>query len=722
MIDVAGRFLVERDGRQRRQARPGYIERYDADGRSERMIAPISIPNTLACSPDGRTFYYADSIKQTLWACDLDPATGALGPAARVRPHPWRTRRARRFGAGRRWLPLERPVGRLAHRPLRPRRVHRPHRRDPGRPAVELLFRRPRPDHPLHHQRPRPALGHSAGEPAARRRTVRVRARRRRAAPAAVRRAGHADGRILPSRRLGRLSHLRAWVLDAAGAVLRHAEFDCGVNQIAPGEAPKRFNGEVRPKLQAQTLPALLCGAIGSNVGWRTTPYVDCPARRAHEAAKALTRAPGQDPPVWFVPGVRSPGITPAPDVLRGEETQAFGWVAEDPERARGRRLICHPGTPPKWLRLEDGRITRFVSAFTGEVFDLLGRYSILKPNPPYKDDPAAFADGVAAAKDGGGLLSRLYAARGRVAGAGADPATTPSFVSGVLVGAECATVPGFIDAAPDETIEVIGSERLRGLYSGVLAGMGWNGRAPTTTRPPCFRGLRRTAAPGQPRMTLDDAIALCPIVAILRGVRSRTRSWASARRCSRPGRSAPWRMPLNSPNPFVSVRRLVERLGQDAWPVGAGHGAERGGRQRRGRGRRRASSSSPNTDGAVDPARGGAGAGAGAGLRHRQRGVPGDRRWRAAPETLPGRDLRARTPAPAEGGAAGRGRWCGPSAASARRTWRPGGEPARGLRHRLGNLPGGARAWRRRSAKAAALVRGGAGAALRWNCWSRAG
>jgi sugar lactone lactonase YvrE len=79
MIDVSGRFwwsvMDDNEG-----ARPGYVERYDRDGRSEQMIGTIGIPNTLACSPDGRTFYYADSLEQTLWACDLDPATGALGP------------------------------------------------------------------------------------------------------------------------------------------------------------------------------------------------------------------------------------------------------------------------------------------------------------------------------------------------------------------------------------------------------------------------------------------------------------------------------------------------------------------------------------------------------------------------------------------------------------------------------------------------------------------
>jgi 2-dehydro-3-deoxygalactonokinase len=268
-------------------------------------------------------------------------------------------------------------------------------------------------------------------------------------------------------------THVRAWVLDENDRILRHDAFDFGVNQMAPGEAPKRFE-EVRRKLGAERLPALLCGAIGSNVGWTTAPYVDCPAD-VKAAAKALARVPASNPPVWIVPGVRCESITPpTPDVLRGEETQAFGWMAEDPARSRGRWLVCHPGTHSKWMRLENGRITRFVSAFSGETFELFNLYSILKTKPPYTDDQAAFEAGVAAAGDGGGLLSRLYAARGRVAGAGADTATTPSFVSGVLIGSECASVPGFVGAEPGETIQVIGGERLRRDYGRVLEGQGW--------------------------------------------------------------------------------------------------------------------------------------------------------------------------------------------------------------------------------------------------------
>jgi|SRR5579872_2141750 len=272
-------------------------------------------------------------------------------------------------------------------------------------------------------------------------------------------------------------THLRAWVMDDQGRALRGAEFGFGVNRMAPGEAPRRFRDEVRPALGAEGLPALLCGAIGSNVGWVTAPYVDCPARFEAVAA-ALMAVPGEDPPVWIAPGVRCPGIAGAPDVLRGEETQAFGWLAAEPDRRRGRRLICHPGTHSKWLRIDDGRIERFVSALSGELYDVLNQHSIFKSPEPFVDDEAAFEEGLAAAGgDGGDLLARLYAARGRVAGAGASPATTPSFLSGLLIGSEAASLPALIGAESGETLELIGAASLCARYERALGRLGWTCR-----------------------------------------------------------------------------------------------------------------------------------------------------------------------------------------------------------------------------------------------------
>ena len=227
---------------------------------------------------------------------------------------------------------------------------------------------------------------------------------------------------------------LRAWTLDQTGDIVAHAAFPLGVNSLAPGEAPRRFDEEVRPALGGGTLPALLCGAIGSNVGWRAIPYVDCPSGLDQIAAGVA----GVRDDVWIVPGLRCEGLGGACDVLRGEETKAIGWLGIDPHHRRGRHLVCQPGTHPKWLVIEDGRVTCFLSAFTGELFAVLSQHSILR-NDGEAHDPAAFEAGLAASAEGDALLNRLYTARSRVAGGGADPAGAGSYLSGLLIGAEVA-------------------------------------------------------------------------------------------------------------------------------------------------------------------------------------------------------------------------------------------------------------------------------------------
>jgi sugar lactone lactonase YvrE len=77
-IDVAGRLwwsVMDDDGGRR----PGFLYRRDPGRASVRMEAGIHIANTVCCSPDGRTFYLADSARRTIYAYALDPRTGALG-------------------------------------------------------------------------------------------------------------------------------------------------------------------------------------------------------------------------------------------------------------------------------------------------------------------------------------------------------------------------------------------------------------------------------------------------------------------------------------------------------------------------------------------------------------------------------------------------------------------------------------------------------------------
>ncbi|MCR5876124.1 2-dehydro-3-deoxygalactonokinase [Phenylobacterium sp. J426] len=266
-------------------------------------------------------------------------------------------------------------------------------------------------------------------------------------------------------------TNLRAWTLDAAGKVVGDRDFPgLGVSKLDPGEAEARFRDEVRPALAADGLPAILCGMVGSNLGWTLAPYADAPAG-LDDLAQRLKAVEGPD---WIriVPGVRCGGFNGQGDVMRGEETQVFGWLAADRARCEGRRLVCHPGTHAKWMLVEDGRLTRFVTAMTGELFAVLKTHSVLKSEAP-ADDMAAFDAGTAAAGEGDGLAARLFTARARVVGEGRPAEETPSYLSGLLIGAEVASLPGLLGCRGDEPVSLLGDPQLCGLYARALAARG---------------------------------------------------------------------------------------------------------------------------------------------------------------------------------------------------------------------------------------------------------
>ena len=262
-------------------------------------------------------------------------------------------------------------------------------------------------------------------------------------------------------------TNLRAWTLDGAGAILAQQDFPLGVGRLAPGEAPARFHAEVRPQLRAEGLPAILCGMVGSNLGWQVAPYADCPAGPDDLASRLVEVGDG----VRIVPGLRCAGVAGAPDVMRGEETQIFGWLSGDPARRSGRHLLCHPGTHAKWVLVEDGRIVRFVTAMTGELFAVLSEHSVLRTAAP-PDDDDAFDQGLAAAGDGGALAARLFSARARVVGGDAAADSTSSYLSGLLIGAEIAATPRLLGEPPGR-VSLIGDTRLCGRYRRALTAAG---------------------------------------------------------------------------------------------------------------------------------------------------------------------------------------------------------------------------------------------------------
>ncbi len=291
-------------------------------------------------------------------------------------------------------------------------------------------------------------------------------------------------------------TNLRAWRLGADGAVEAARDFPFGVSKLQPGQAEQVFRDQVRPALDAQALPALLCGMIGSNLGWRAVAYLDCPASAA-DLARGLVEVEGGPAPVRVVPGLRGPGLEGAPDVMRGEETQIIGWLALEPERLRGRHVVCHPGTHAKWALIEDGRIVRFLTAMTGELFEVLRRHSVLRTEAR-PDDEAAFDLGLKSAGDGGALASRLFTARSRVVAGGLAPDAAAAYLSGLLIGAEVAALPGLLGLEAGSTVAVVGEGALTRWYGRALEARGWRAglydgdQAVLSGLAALFRGLNR--------------------------------------------------------------------------------------------------------------------------------------------------------------------------------------------------------------------------------------
>ena len=272
-------------------------------------------------------------------------------------------------------------------------------------------------------------------------------------------------------------TNLRAWVVGADGAMLAARAFpELGVARLAPGEAAHRLREEVRPALGAQALPALMAGMIGSTLGWREAPYLDCPVD-ARELARGLLHVEGEAARVAIAPGLRCrrPDMD-APDVMRGEEVQILGWIAADAARRAGRRLLCLPGTHAKWVEVADGRIVRFVTAMTGELYDLLCSHGVLRSAPALDDDPhdAAFETGLAAAGEGDALASKLFTARSRVVGGGGlAPDAVRAYLSGLLVGADAASSPRLLGFASDAAVALVGAPALTARYARALARRG---------------------------------------------------------------------------------------------------------------------------------------------------------------------------------------------------------------------------------------------------------
>ncbi|MFM6829056.1 MAG: 2-dehydro-3-deoxygalactonokinase [Novosphingobium sp.] len=226
-------------------------------------------------------------------------------------------------------------------------------------------------------------------------------------------------------------TNMRAFRFGAAGEVLERRTSPRGAASLTPPEF-EQILAETVAGWTDGTTPIVLAGMVGGRNGWREAPYLPCPASPSALAAAALPLDTALGRAV-IVPGLSTRAANGSSDVMRGEETQLLGAAIAD-------GLVILPGTHSKWATLEQGRITTFATAMTGELYALLRHQSLLgQLASEGAFDEAAFARGVTRALDAGSFGPLLFSSRADVLMGDLPPEAVESYLSGLLIGGEIA-------------------------------------------------------------------------------------------------------------------------------------------------------------------------------------------------------------------------------------------------------------------------------------------
>lgn len=268
-------------------------------------------------------------------------------------------------------------------------------------------------------------------------------------------------------------SSLRAVLMDPQGQILQRRQFEQGVLQVPPGQFEQVFEQHLGDWLGQSRALCLISGMAGSRQGWREAPYCPCPAGFADLIPRLLWLRSG----LALVPGLHAvnpsaKGQTAAgrDDVMRGEEIQIFGALAL---AGLAQAELILPGTHSKWVTVRDGRVQRFQTFMTGELYALLSQHSILARTltPSAELDEPVFLAAVALAQQGPGLLAHVFGTRTSALFERLRPDQQASHLSGLLIGEELRAITTQRNA--DNRLLLVGSTLLTRRYSLALGHLG---------------------------------------------------------------------------------------------------------------------------------------------------------------------------------------------------------------------------------------------------------
>ncbi len=258
-------------------------------------------------------------------------------------------------------------------------------------------------------------------------------------------------------------THLRVWAMQEGADVLASASSDKGMGTLQPDEFEEALLELVSGWLgQGRPMQVLACGMVGARQGWVEADYLPVPAAPLVPARFQPVTSLDARIAVSIIPGLKQ--VNP-PDVMRGEETQLAGFLAQN---ADFEGAVCMPGTHTKWVHIAGGRVRRFCSYMTGELFSLLEARSVLRHSLAgggFSSD--TFKDTLVQVINQPGLaMSGLFRLRADDLLNGSAAADLRARLSAYLIGSE-------LDASraewTDQRVALVGAPNLNALYGQAL-------------------------------------------------------------------------------------------------------------------------------------------------------------------------------------------------------------------------------------------------------------
>ena len=242
------------------------------------------------------------------------------------------------------------------------------------------------------------------------------------------------------------------------------------VDQISTQEGMKFVNQKDFEKTLIRNISAwyqkfnfkviIASGMVGAKQGWVEVPYMECPCDLSNLNFKTLNIL--GDVKIHILSGISQ--SEPA-DVMRGEETQISGFLLND---INFKGSICLPGTHSKWVNVDSYKIKNFSTFLTGELYEIVKNYSILKHSVNTNDlDPEIIKSAAFLIIENPSLISnKLFEIRAENILKNSTQTLNNSKLVGYLLGIE---LSGSRNYWEDKDLIIIGASNLNDYYELIL-------------------------------------------------------------------------------------------------------------------------------------------------------------------------------------------------------------------------------------------------------------